>query len=64
MAQATVSSLRERLGQKEETLKRYEGLLKQARTDTEDTVRKLQVPFIQTFSINILQILDYTHYDI
>ena len=45
VAQATVSSLRERLGQKEETLKRYEGLLKQARTDTEDTVRKLQVPF-------------------
>ena len=44
VAQATVSSLRERLGQKEETLKRYEGLLKQARTDTEDTVRKLQVP--------------------
>jgi len=42
VAQATVSSLRERLGQKEETLKRYEGLLKQARTDTEDTVRKLQ----------------------
>ena len=33
VAQQTVSSLRERLAQKEETLERYEKLLKQSRFD-------------------------------
>ena len=42
VAQATVSSLRERLAQKEETLKRYESLLKQSRTEAEDLATKLQ----------------------
>ena len=40
---ATVASLRERLAQKEDTLKRYENLLKQSRSETEEMVRKLQV---------------------
>ena len=43
VAQSTVVSLRDRLAQKEDTLKRYEGLMKQSRLETEDTVRKLQV---------------------
>ena len=43
VAQSTVGSLRERLAQKEDTLKRYEGLMKQSRNETEETVQKLQV---------------------
>lgn len=42
IAQGTVSSLRERLKQKEETLVRYEGMLKQVREEYEQDLKKRQ----------------------
>jgi centrosomal protein CEP290 len=42
VAQATVVSLRERLSQKEETVSRYERLLKQSRNDFENELRRKQ----------------------
>ncbi len=42
IAQATVTSLRERLAQKEETLTRYEALLKEVKEDHEKEIRQRQ----------------------
>ena len=40
--QGTVTSLRERLKQKEETLERYENMLKQVRRDNEEELKRRQ----------------------
>lgn len=42
VAQSTITSLRERLEQKEETLKRYEKLMKEARDENETELRQKQ----------------------
>ena len=42
VAQGTVTSLRERLKQKEETLERYEKMLKQIRRDNEEELKRRQ----------------------
>ena len=42
VAHSTVSTLRQRLAQKEETLTRYEKLLKQSRVENEDEIQKRQ----------------------
>ena len=42
IAQGTVTSLRERLKQKEETLQRYENMLKQIRAENEEELKKRQ----------------------
>ena len=42
IAQGTVTSLRERLKQKEETLMRYENMLKQIRKDNEEELKRRQ----------------------
>ena len=42
VAQGTVTSLRERLKQKEETLERYQNMLKQIRKDNEEELKRRQ----------------------
>ena len=46
VAQATISSLRERLAQKEETLTRYENLLKESHEERDSEIKRRQVEIV------------------